>query len=254
MLRAIGVGLGLLGLTACLPPGRIVAPASPHAVAWEGNSAGVYEAEVKAVADAGLAIGQQDRGAGVIQTQWHETYHGGYSPLAPPTRRIMFILSPSQSQVVIMPKLELCDANGICHPSDRLTDKELVLSESLSASVQNELQARGELVARNDVVLQSGPAPIVVATPPPAQAPQIVYVPAPQGPARPDQKGPVEIRTRVAGMQEIVAGREVEIELSNGNRMTGKIAAVSPDGLLLDAGTGDTVVVWAKDIAQVITR
>ena len=252
MKRSIIVGVVALFSTACLPPGRAFAPASPHSIAYAGDPAGVYEAEVKAIADAGLSLGQQDRGSGVVQTQWHETYHGGYSLIAPPSRRIMFVLSQDRQQVVISPRLELCDARGICHASDKLTDKELVISDQIASSLESELQARNELAPKTQVVLQSGPAPLVIATPPQQQ---ILYVPAPQqGPARPDQQGPVAIRTRVAGLQEVVAGRAVEVELSNGNRLTGKIAAVSSDGILLDAGTGESVVVWAKDIAQVITR
>ena len=251
----------VLAVSACIPTGRVVAVSSPQAVAWQGDPAGVYEAEVKAIADAGLAIATQDRAAGVVQTQWHQTYHGGYSAMAPPTRRMMFTLAMQRGQVVVTPALELCNDRG-CRPSDKLTAPEVDLSDRVAGALRTELQARNELLRTDtQVVLQAArePAP----TPLPPQAPpQVVYVPVPaatsapmpRGPSRPDQHGPVVIRTRAAGMQEVVAGRSVDVELANGNRISGTLTGVSPDGIVVDAGTGEGVVIWVQDIAQVVVR
>lgn len=72
---------------------------------------------------------------------------------------------------------------------------------------------------------------------------------------RPTDKGPLFIKTQRAGMQEVEAGRHVEVWVRGGDRIVGTITAVAPHGILLVRDdSGNEELYLAKDIDQIFAK
>lgn len=93
---------------------------------------------------------------------------------------------------------------------------------------------------------------------PPAVAPDAVSsasaawtpAPAPTPLPRPAEKGPLFIKTKRGGLQEVAAGRKVDVALTNGEKISGKIGAVAEHGIVVVTSDGERVLA-ADEIDQI---
>ena len=110
-----------------------------------------------------------------------------------------------------------------------------------------------------DTAANGGLAPPPPPPPPPppvadavtaASEPWVAPAPAPTPMPRPSGKGPVFIKTKKAGLQEVVAGKRVAVTLVNGDLLIGELTAVAEYGVVLKSDTGERVLA-AGEIAQI---
>lgn len=260
----------------CAPRSRYAVPASSRAITATADVDSAFDASIQGVADANMMVKQQDREAGVIRTEWQETFVR-YSAGSPPSRRLRFDVTVTPGSVTVAPRAEICsdiDADVGCEPASHLNEEEAQLSARLVNTIEANIRDREVAMNRRPLPpeyrTQAGrdrvvvaPAPVVVAPAPAQSQPQggtqvIVNSPAAQPqtpvvavPARPSQRGPLLIETRRAGKQEVASGRDVEVTTVNGNRLSGKILFVDPAGIVVDVGSAEAVTIWAKDIEQI---
>lgn len=67
---------------------------------------------------------------------------------------------------------------------------------------------------------------------------------------RPAGSGPVFLRTQRAGLQEVEAGRRVEVTLAAGDKLTGTLTGVEEYGVTVETESGERILA-AAEIAQV---
>lgn len=106
----------------------------------------------------------------------------------------------------------------------------------------------------HSMALMSSPGVAVIAVAPrlakvedDAPKPRADVTPIP----RPEGKGPLFVKTQRAGMQQIEAGRRVEVTLvEGGEKVTGTLLGVEEYGVALETDGGERVIA-AREIAQV---
>ena len=244
-MKPTSVPIALLALAAagCTPhyvqyarpaaPAQVDAPQAPPDQAWS--------AALHALATAQVPVASEDPGSGTIETQQQETFTR-FSLSSPPTRKLHFRITVQPGHLDVLPLPEICESDDACRPTDDLTEVEATLADRLVTSLRGAIAqaappSTGEPVP--SVALQAGHE----VTPP--QPP-----PAPSQPAQ-----PVLIRTRGAGLQEVDPGKEVEIDLVDGHRLTGRVLEATPEWIRVDAGTGpDGIVVHAYDVDRLIAQ
>ncbi len=255
----------------CVPRTRYSVPVSTRAIAATSDVDTSFDASIQGVADANMMVKQQDRAAGVIRTEWQETFIR-YSAGSPPSRRLRFDVTVTPGNVTVAPRVETCsdiDADVGCEPANSLNEDEAGLAARLVNTIEANVREREVAMnrrpqlqpqaGRDRIVLapsapaapvqgQQGGTQVIINPAPQSQAPLVV---APALPAHPNQRGPLLIETRRAGRQEVSAGRDVEVTTVNGNRLTGKILFVSPEGIVVNVGTEVPITLWARDIEQI---
>lgn len=253
MKRRILLAPALFALAACVHNSQYARPASPAALTTTADMDSAFIASLQAVSEANLPVASKDRASGTITTQWQETFTK-YAASSPPTRRIQFQITVDGGMVTVLPKPQNCEAPGSCQAADDLTVPEAALADKLIGSIESHLSAiPGSRVSRADVTLQAGREPqTIYVNPQQPQAPPQVSVQVQAAPSQPAQPQPIFIRTARAGLQEVAPGRDVEVEMVHGNRMSGKIVEASPQSITLDLGIGQNVVIRAEDIAQIL--
>jgi len=220
-------------------------PAAPAevVVAPESSPEQEWTAATQAVSAAQVPIATEDPANGVIETQWQETFTR-FSAASPPTRRLRFRITVQPGRLDVVPMPEICVAEDACRPTDDLTEAEATLADRLVASLRGSV---AQLVPP-----ATAPATGVAAEPPPAVSLQSGREVAPPPPPPP---APTLIRTRSGGLQEVDVGKEVEIDLVDGHRITGRVIDANAQQIRVDAGTGpEGIVVHAYDVDRIVAQ
>lgn len=223
----------LFAAAACVRP-SIPSPAAAESIAHSLDEATAANAAAEGLADVGLDIDVAT--AGGVQSGW-STSAPPATRLAP-WRRFKLTVRIDPRAVLVRPLAEECDDAG-CAPVSGLVPEESALLRRAVESIRSRLQA----------VASARPLPAPIARETIVER-EVVQRQVARDPEPPTGRGPVVIPTRL-GPTEVSAGMNVEVDLVTGSRVSGRIGAVSADGIAVELSPGREVILWAGDIGVI---